>query len=290
MIRKSQDWLDRQPWWTQGIVILTLVFLIRTFGFGLYQVPTGSMETTMLVGERFFADKLTIWFSPIQRGEIIAFNDPTYQYSQNYFMNVWERYVWGPSNWTKRVIGIPGDHIEGKIEDGKPVVYLNGVKLDEPYLNKYPLVPAFTQMPNKQSQAIFSDARMMYFAFDPALAWSQWRQQPFYGKSLEPEQLILNTPQYPILYPATPVPHDVFDITLAENQYWVMGDNRLGSWDARAWKQGGQPLDGKLIHGRIKFCIFSLDSLNSWWIFDLILHPINFWSQVRWDRCLKFVS
>jgi len=41
------------------IALLMIIFLIRTIGFGLYQVPTGSMETTMLVGERFFADKFT---------------------------------------------------------------------------------------------------------------------------------------------------------------------------------------------------------------------------------------
>lgn len=287
MIKKSQAWLDRQPFWLQGVVIIALVFIIRTFGFGLYQVPTGSMETTMLVGERFFADKLTVWFTPIQRGEIIAFNDPTYPYSDNYFVNMWERYVWGPSNWTKRVIGIPGDRIEGKIEDGKPVVYRNGEKLDEPYLNKYPLVAAYTQMPNTQSRNLFSDARIMYFSFDSTIPWSQWSQQPFYGKALQQAQLILNMPErYPILEPGTPKPHDVFDITLGENQYWAMGDNRLGSWDSRGWKI----LDGKQIHGRIKFCIFSLDSLSGWWIFDLIFHPINFWSQVRWSRCFKFVS
>ena len=44
------------------VTLLFVVFLIRTFGFGLYQVPTGSMETTMLVGERFFADKFTVLF------------------------------------------------------------------------------------------------------------------------------------------------------------------------------------------------------------------------------------
>ena len=42
------------------IFLLMIVFFVRTFFFGLYQVPTGSMETTMLVGERFFADKLSI--------------------------------------------------------------------------------------------------------------------------------------------------------------------------------------------------------------------------------------
>src|SRR5438128_7914663 len=90
--------------------LLLIVFLIRTFGYGLYQVPTGSMETTMLVGERFFADKLTIWFNPPKRGEIIAFNDPRYNYSNNIFANWFQRYMWGPENLTKRVIGIPGDH------------------------------------------------------------------------------------------------------------------------------------------------------------------------------------
>ena len=63
------------------IVIIPVVFLIKTFIFGLYQVPTGSMETTMLVGERFLADKFTVWFMPIKRGDIISFNDPNYEYS-----------------------------------------------------------------------------------------------------------------------------------------------------------------------------------------------------------------
>lgn len=90
-------------------VILPVAFLIRTFGFGLYQVPTGSMETTLLVGERFLADKLTYWFRPPKRGEIIAFNAPDasvcsqgYKYSKNPFTNWIERYIWGPSNWTKK--------------------------------------------------------------------------------------------------------------------------------------------------------------------------------------------
>ena len=86
--------------------LLLVVFVIRTFGFGLYQVPTGSMETTMLVGERFFADKFTYNFirSP-KRGDIIAFNDVMYHYSDNKLKRFVEEYVWGPSNVTKREIG-----------------------------------------------------------------------------------------------------------------------------------------------------------------------------------------
>jgi signal peptidase I len=135
----------RKSFWANTVEIiglLLLVFLIRTFGFGLYQVPSGSMETTLLVGERFFADKLSYLFREPRRGEVISFNEPpvSYHYSGNTLINLFQRYVWGPSNWTKRVIGVPGDEVRGAIEDGKPVVYLNGKKLDEPYLNKYPLI------------------------------------------------------------------------------------------------------------------------------------------------------
>lgn len=274
MVKKVRFWFDRQGFWTQIVLLLMLVFLIRTFGFGLYQVPTGSMETTMLVGERFFADKLTVWFSPIKRGDIISFNDATFEYSDNYFKNLWQRYFWGPSNWTKRVIGIPGDHIQGKIEDGKPVIYRNGKKLHEPYINKYPLIAVWTQKPTP----------LMYFSYDPQ---KPLNKQPFYKIN---QVNIVHHPAIPqILEPNTPMKSgsgsDEFDVKLDVNQYWVMGDNRLGSYDSRGWGV----LDGNLIHGRIKFCLWSLDSLSDWWILDLLRHPIGFWSKVRWDRCLKFV-
>src|SRR5271170_2275088 len=104
-------------------ILLFIVFFIRTFVFGLYQVPSGSMETTMLVGERFFGEKWSYFFRAPRVGEVIAFNDPTYPYASYYVMRLFQRYVWGPENWTKRVIGIPGDHIQGVIEDGHPVIY-----------------------------------------------------------------------------------------------------------------------------------------------------------------------
>src|SRR3990170_2066742 len=136
--------------------LLLVVFLIRTFGFGLYQVPSGSMETSMLVGERFFADKLSYVFRNPERLEVIAFNEPPkfYNYSKNKFKNLFQNYVWGPSNWTKRVIGKPGDEVRGVIEDGKPAIYLNGTKLDEPYLNQYPLIHVWKGDPRAIQNAV----------------------------------------------------------------------------------------------------------------------------------------
>ena len=79
---------------------------------------------------------------------------------------------------------------------------------------------------------------------------------------------------------------DVFHLVLGEKQYWLMGDNRLNSGDSRMFG----PVDGRLIHGRILFRIWSVDSNEDWWILDLIKHPIDFWTRVRWGRFLQWIS
>ncbi len=255
-------------------VVLPVAFVIRTFGFGLYQVPTGSMETTLLVGERFFADKLTYWFRPPRRGEIIAFNDPNVHYSTNSMKNLWQRYAsWNVSNWTKRVIGIPGDHVKGVIEEGKPVVYRNGEKLDESaYINKYPLIKLRTGNPYEEFE---------WRSFVPEVAWNQ---QPFYR--INPANVVLDNLGKPeeMRVPGKVLPIDEFDVQLGDNEYWVMGDNRLGSADSRAWGI----LDGKLIHGKIIFRIWSMDTHEAWLPLSLIKRPIRTFTQdTRWSRCLQ---
>lgn len=266
------------------VVILPVVFLIKTFIFGLYQVPTCSMETTMLVGERFFADKLTPYFSKPKRGEIISFNTPLHKYSDNWFKNMYEQYVdWNVVNYTKRVIGVPGDHVQGKIEDGKPVVYINGEKLEEPYLNKYPLI-SVAKIPSAMLRT--GSPEIVHRSYDPSVPYDK---QPFHRFTQKEASLGKKyTGDNFILYPGKPAYEfngkikDEYDIHLGPNEYWMMGDNRQGSDDSRRWG----PLDiSKIVwHGRILFRIWSLDSDESWWIFDLLAHPIDFWKRVRWSR------
>lgn len=306
------------------ILLLLLVFFIRTFFFGLYQVPTGSMETTMLVGERFFADKLSFVFRNPERGEIIAFNDPVYLYSKSPLKKLFQEYVWGPSNWTKRVIGVPGDHVRGTVEDGKPVIYLNGQKLNESHINQYPLVHTWSQNPEQLRQKERKDlidqgydiySRPEYvdaYVNQQVARFGEWRsydpaypfdKQPFYkmnGDFVERDEngnLEMKRPYETIgtknaLPYKKPVPGriwtgtDEFDIVLKDDEYWCMGDNRRGSWDCR----GFGPLKRRLIHGRILFRIISIDSTDSWLIFDLLKNPLEFWSRIRWSRFLQRVK
>jgi len=267
-------------------LLLSIVFLIRTFGFGLYQVPTESAETTMLVGERFFANKFTYLFSDPQRNDYISMNDPTFVYSSCYPVRLYQEYVgwpiwpFGPTNFTKRIIGIPGDHVKGVIEDGKPVVYLNDKKLDEPYLNKYPIM------------AVVLGDKITWRSYDPAVSDTA---QQFYRVTnpWHPDSNMNITSEYTrtkegrlLMEPNKPTKSDEFDIVLGENQYWGMGDNRRGSADSRVFG----PIDRRLIHGKIVFRIWSIDSNESWWIIDLITHPIDFWSRLRWNRFFQWIQ
>jgi signal peptidase I len=263
-------------------VILPVVFLVRTFGFGLYQVPSGSMETTLLVGERFFADKLTPWFSSVKRGEIIAFNDPQYPYSSNIFTNFFQRYIsWNVSNWTKRVIGIPGDHVKGRIENGEPVVYLNGEKLSQPYVNKYPLILSYKRIPD--NKGVLCAPEILARSYDPSRPFDN---QPFYD--INPQNVSWVAQGVPdLIKPFTPASEgiDVYERTLENGEYWVMGDNRLNSYDSRSWGT----LKKELIHGRIVYRILSIDTQDSWLIFDIITNPIGFWKKIRWSRSFQSV-
>ena len=214
-------------------------------------------------------------------------NNPEFVYSKNKYKHWWQKYVWGPDNYTKRVIGLPGEHVKGVIEDGKPVIYINDKKINEPYLNTYPLVyPSHYENPR---------------SYDVSM---QAEEQPFYRMDSwivkKIQKSLIENGRSPMFYPQTPLPvnkkgklPDVFDVHLKskamgddKDEYWMMGDNRLGSSDCRDW---GHPIDGDYIHGRIIFRLFSIDSSASWFITHLIMHPIDFLSRIRWKRWFQVI-
>jgi len=88
--------------------------LLRTFVIEGIYVASASMEPTLHVGTNFFLEKLTLRFSKPRRGDIVVFVSP----------------VNPGKDLIKRVIAVGGDKIEIKDKE----VFLNGTKLDEPYI------------------------------------------------------------------------------------------------------------------------------------------------------------
>ena len=194
----------------------------------------------------------------------------------------------GPSNWTKRVIGEPGDHVKGIIEDGKPAVYINGNKLDEPYLNQYPLLMSAKQVSGgiaietRSYDPSMPDWNQPFYRIDSAYVLPEQFKDNFEGVSVGKGGRLFKEPHTPDVYNNKVM--DEFDWKLNDHQYWLMGDNRRGSSDSRYLG----PIDQRLIHGKILFRIWSVDSNESWWIWDLIKHPVDFWKRLRWNRFFQW--
>jgi signal peptidase I len=77
------------------------------------------MTPTLLDKERLVAEKLSLKFKDLQRGEIVIFINPKYPEQQQKLI-------------IKRVVGLPGETID--ISGGK--VYINEEELNEPYLEQ----------------------------------------------------------------------------------------------------------------------------------------------------------
>ena len=119
-------WFDS---WMRSLGMAVVLFLIiKTFLVEAFQIPSGSMERTLLVGDFLFVNKVAYgaqipgtaarlpgYARPV-RGDVVVFEYPK---------NPEQHYV-------KRVIGTPGDTVE---MDGGDVL-VNGEPLDEPYAQR----------------------------------------------------------------------------------------------------------------------------------------------------------
>jgi signal peptidase I len=119
----------KRAWWQRSFMstlqslsaTLVIAIFVITFIVQAFQIPSESMEDTLLVGDYLLVDKLSFGppsFAPlpyekIKRGDIIVF-----------------RYPVDPSqHFVKRVIGVPGDRIH--LRNGR--VFVNGEERFEPY-------------------------------------------------------------------------------------------------------------------------------------------------------------
>jgi len=131
---------------TVVVVAIVLSFLIKTFLFRAFYIPSESMVNTLDVNDRIFVNLLVPEPMALQRGDVVVFKDnqgwlaPAAPTAKGPFTWVQDGLTFvgllpdnSEQHLVKRVIGLPGDHVVCCDSGGQLTV--NGVALDEKYIN-----------------------------------------------------------------------------------------------------------------------------------------------------------
>ncbi len=199
-----------QPWWldwTAGLFpVIFVVFILRSFLFEPFKIPSGSMIPTLHVGDLILVNKFHYGVRlPVIHTKIMDNHDP-----QRGDVMVF-RYPPQPTlDYIKRVVGVPGDEVA--------------------YLNKQLFVNG--QAVNKSPMPEFYDRSSMRYS-----------QQ--FGESLGSKQYnTLNDADRPAFIPGTSdfpfkdqcrYTVEGVTCTVPDGHYFLMGDNRDNSLDSRYW-------------------------------------------------------
>ncbi|HEY3639152.1 MAG TPA: signal peptidase I [Rhizomicrobium sp.] len=241
------------------VYALLIAFVIRTFLFQPFNIPSGSMENTLLVGDYLFVQKFAYGYSRYSfpfgfppfsgrvfgtgpdRGDVVVFKMPNAD-SPDYM-----------KDFIKRVIGLPGDRVQ--MVNGQ--VILNGKPIPKVRVADYVTADAPCPM------ATDASADGLYHV--PRYQETLPGGKSYFVLDCMPEGPSDNTQVY----------------IVPPGHYFMMGDNRDNSADSRA-DVGYVPADN--VEGRAVLLFFSIGESSVWY------EPWTWPGAIRFNRILNFID
>lgn len=211
------------------IIAIIIALTVRTFAYEPFNIPSGSMKETLLVGDYLFVSKFSygysrfslplslplisdrVFFTEPKRGDVVVFKLPT-DTSTDYI---------------KRIVGLPGDTIQ--VING--LLHINGEPVKRERVEDYIDVDNYTGSVRRVPR---------YVETLPG------GRQHYILESSGDMGSLDNTPAYKV----------------PEGHYFGMGDNRDNSRDSRVMSDVGFIPRANLV-GRAEFLFFSVDG-NVW--------------------------
>jgi len=210
LLRKRRREGARQPWWVEYSVsffpVILIVFLLRSFLFEPFKIPSGSMIPTLLVGDFILVNKFSYCIRlPVANVKLVDINSPRRGDVMVF------RYPEDPSlDYIKRVVGVPGDRIEYRNKrltiNGQPVP----VQQIEDYLSRERM-----QYSRRFLETLNGVQHEIMLEEDAPAFVGQGRAFPHSGNCT---------------YNTTGLA-----CTVPPGHYFMMGDNRDNSSDSRVW-------------------------------------------------------